>query len=96
MTSQEQIQISKNYISRHKNDDVDFWQPLDKFGNEKYLAIYSNLINGTYGEARCLDEEFDDDGEIISHGYEYEVEIGRFDSADGNPVLFAWTDNEYS
>ena len=96
MTKQEQIQIAKDFISRHKNDDINSWQPLNKFGDDKYLDIYNNLTCGFYGEARCLDQEVDDDGNTIVFGIEFECEIGSFESASGNPVLFVWEDDEYS
>jgi hypothetical protein len=73
------IQIAREFIGSHKSSEVDDWQPLNVFGDNKYLDIYENLIQGEYG---FVNEE-------VSY-CDFEIEIDGRERADGNPYLFSW------
>jgi len=75
MTMQTRIQLAKDFVSMHKNANIDDWQPLYIFGNSKYLAIYHNLIDGVYGNTGSDDED-------------RAVEISSHESKTGNSILF--------
>jgi hypothetical protein len=85
MNNDQKIQVAKDYVSHHKNDDPDLWMMNErKFGDEKLLSIYHHLMAGTFGEVRRLDYDFSS---------EYEIEISSHDSKTGNPVLFTWEED---
>ncbi|MDH5217472.1 MAG: hypothetical protein OEX19_07245 [Gammaproteobacteria bacterium] len=55
-----------------------------------YLHIYSMLAEGRYGEAHCLDEEYDNNGNITQSGTEYEAEISQHSTKSGHAEVFYW------
>jgi len=79
MNNQAKIEIAKQYVDLHKKNDIDQWQPLDRFGDDKYLAIYHKLESGDYGNVK-----YNDPDDLTCA----EVEIGKFESADGTPKNF--------
>jgi hypothetical protein len=72
-------EIARQFVESHKKNDPAEWQPMIKFGNEKLLIVYENLESGVYGEVSA---PYDDETR--------RVEIGKFDSATGNPIEFEW------
>ena len=73
------IKIAKDFIALHKHG-VDAWSPTNLHGDEKYLHIYSKLINGVYGGTEYTESE---------KGYPcIEVEISKFDSISGCTHVF--------
>ena len=81
-TNQQKIQIAKKFISLHKNNDIENWTLGSGFtanDNENLETIYHNLVGGKHGEI----------GETEYPG-EYKIEIGRFDSKNGIPIIFEW------
>ena len=63
------LEIAADFVSLHKEFD-------ESIGLDR---IYSNLINGVYGEVRPTGFE-----------NEREVEISKHDSVTGNPILFSF------
>ena len=79
ITAAQKIQIAKDFIRLHKNANVTDWQPVGTSDDNKYLTIYDNLVGDVYGETRPADE-----GDLA----EFTLEINRFHSHTGNPILF--------
>lgn len=77
MMIQEKIQVARDFVGSHKDSNIDNWQPLDICGDNKWLAIYENIINGVYGECRT-------DGEY------FEVEISSREHIDNCSALFSF------
>jgi hypothetical protein len=90
----QRIKIALDFVQHHKNSDIEDWQPMDVFGDDKLLAIYWNLDGWLFGEVYTT-EEFDDDGTQATTPTEFSVEIDGFDSRTGNPVIFEWSINSY-
>ena len=87
----EQIQIAKDFIGNHKNNNAEEWLLRCQPGtdDDKYLEIYAKLESGVFGECRT-DAEYDDDGEIVKEASEFEIEISRSESKNGNAIIFNW------
>ncbi len=82
MTNDQKIEIAKQFVALHKNDDADTWLPSERgYGEKKLLAIYQHLLNGTFGNVR-------------NDEYGFEIEISGFETKTGNPYLFEWEDDE--
>jgi hypothetical protein len=96
MDNNERIDIAKDYVAVHKDNDVSRWQPLVLYGNAKYLVIYKQLINGLYRQVTCVDQVLSDSGDILHHGMEYQVEISAIDTRSQKSVVFWWYDDAFS
>ena len=68
-----QIEIAKEYISKHNEMIVDEYQGST---NDQWLDVFNCLIGGVYGECRETGNNW------------YEIEISRFDTNSGNPFIF--------
>ena len=79
MTNEQRIEIAKHFIALHKHSVVEGWQPMNKFGDDKYLHIFFNMVNSVYGVCRV-----DLDSNI------YELEINSTDNRFGHSYLFTW------
>lgn len=94
MKNSKRIEIAKEFISLHKNDDVyDWFAMLPGTANsdeDKYSQVYYRLEDGTYGDVTD-NTEYDDDGEIVAEPTEFKIEISRFDSKSGNPITYEWS-----
>ena len=90
------IAIAKEYIALHKDNNVDDWsarfQAFDMAEDDKYAHIYDRLMDNDYGEVRH-DAEWSEDDVLIKPATKFEIEISRFDSKTGNPVIFEWEEN---
>jgi len=95
MTNEEKIDVAKDFISIHKDSDVDNWQPFGLRNEAKYLTIYTNLINGFYGNVMCVDQVVSDNGDILEHGTEYQTEVST-GTRTGKAVVFTWYDEDRS
>ena len=73
------LYIARDFILQHKNADLDNWSPYNLRPEQAKLErIFNNLEQGEYGD-------------VTTHpNGTREVEIGRFESATGNPILFEW------
>jgi len=79
MSNQAKIEIAQRFVELHKKNDVEQWQPLDRFGDDKYRTIYHMLASGEYGNVK-----YNDPDDLTSA----EIEIGNFESVDGTPKNF--------
>lgn len=65
------------FVGLHKNSDVEQWQPLAVFDDDKWLAIYDNLVGDSYG---CI--------EISGDGNNFTIEISGDETTSGIPFTF--------
>ena len=87
MTNLEKIELAKDFIQLHKDNQFQSWIP-EKMSEEKLLLrVFSNLENGLYGDVTSDAEYDDDDGKITTM---YEIEIGSHESKSGRAHIFAW------
>ena len=81
LTTQEKMQIAKDYIAKHKNADLTDWMEANSYqvpsDEEILLNVYEKLSQGVFGTVHEID-------------YEYEIEIGSHESKTGHAVLFSW------
>jgi hypothetical protein len=79
MTVSKKISIAKEFISLHKDSDLEDLMTGRGLYNDdaKLLAIYHELVGGVYGEVSETDWE-----------HEMEIEISGFESKSGNPIMF--------
>jgi len=80
MSDQDKINVAREFVSNHslvKFSDLTDWILTNQDDNAKLLTIYSNLINGVYGEIRPT-----------GFKHEQEIEIPASDSKNGNPIIF--------
>ena len=89
MTNLEKIELAKDFIQLHKDNQFQSWIP-EKMSEEKLLLkVFSNLKNGLYGDVTS-DAEYDDDGKITTM---YQIEIGSHESKSGlsrRTSIFSW------
>jgi hypothetical protein len=78
MNNEQKIQIARDYIAEHKDNNVFDWIPCGSNDDEKLLIIFSNLESGVYGE-------------VIEKEDGFEIEISSHDSHSGNPIIFEWS-----
>jgi len=87
MTNLGKIELAKDFIQLHKDNQFQSWIP-EKMSEEKLLLkVFSNLENGLYGEVTSDAEYDDDDGKITTM---YQIEIGSHESKSGRAHIFAW------
>lgn len=85
--------IAAEFVGLHKDSDINHWQPLNESNDVKKLnSIFINLISGVYGECRGLNGGYDESNNYVVPT-RWEIEIGRYESASGSPILFQF---EYS
>ena len=89
-TTNTRVDIAREFIALHKNSDETMWfigGNVFTAGDTKanLESIFNNLENDLYGNVTRISEPY-------AKVAEYEVEIGSYHSATGNPVLFTWTD----
>ena len=85
----QKIEIAKNFAKLHKTPFA-VWTPDKDYlsDNERYLAVYENLIIGVYGDCYGLNAEYDEDGDLINEATEFEVEVDRFESKGDHGEMF--------
>ena len=92
----QKIEIAKNFEELHQTPFA-MWTPDMEYpsDDDRYLAIYENLIIGVYGDCYGVNAEYDEDGELINEATEYEVQVDRFESLnDGGEVFCFEISNE--
>lgn len=85
------IDIAKNFVSRHNKNCIADWATSESTTNDDdddLLYIYAMLISEAYGNVRAIDETYDQDGNIVDRATEFEIEIHKSDSLEGNSILF--------
>ncbi|TAN69090.1 MAG: hypothetical protein EPN17_07885 [Methylobacter sp.] len=89
MTSDSQkIEIAKKFAKLHETPFA-VWTPDKEYlsDDERYLAVYENLIIGVYGDCCGLNAEYDEEGNLINEATEFEVEVDRFESKGGGEMF---------
>ena len=86
----QKIEIAKNFAQLHPTPFAawtpDYEHPSD---DERYLAVYDDLINGVYGDCYGVNAEYDEDDNLIQEATEYEVKVEQFESkADGGAIFY--------
>ena len=63
-TDSQKIEIAKTFEQLHKTPFA-LWSDDKEYDsdNERYLAVYENLIMGVYGDCYGVNAEYDEDGE---------------------------------
>jgi len=56
--------------------------------DDRYSAVYDNLIHGVYGDCYGLNAEYDEDDNLIQEATEFEVAVEGFGSAAGQTETF--------
>jgi len=85
----QKIEIAKNFAMLHQTP-VAVWTPDKDYlsDDERYLAVYDNLIIGVYGDCYGINAEYDEEGELIAEATEFEVEVDRFESKGDQGEMF--------
>ncbi len=51
-TNPEMIAIARDYVNAHIDNDLDAWMPYGDDEETKLMLVYSNLVQGIYGQIR--------------------------------------------
>jgi hypothetical protein len=88
-SNSQKIEIAKNFAKLHETP-VAVWTPDKDYlsDDERYLAVYENLIIGVYGDCYGINAEYDDAGDLINEATEFEVEVDRFESKSDRGEIF--------
>ena len=84
MDNQERIEIAKDFIAKHKENDINNWPPFDVFGEQKLLIIYQRMVTSHYAPTRVFD---------AGNGPECELALSALNMADDKPCIFWWFDD---
>jgi hypothetical protein len=89
ISDSQKIQIAKNFAKLHQTPFA-AWTPDKEYASEddRYLAVYDNLIMGVYGDCYGINAEYDEDDNLIQEATEFEVEVEGFESKAGKPEIF--------
>lgn len=89
MSDHQKIAIAKRFAKLHETP-FSVWTPYKEFAseNERYLAVYENIILGVYGDCYGLNAEYDENGDLITEATEFELEVDRFASKGDRGELF--------
>ncbi len=90
-TDSQKIEIAKSFEQLHKTP-LSLWSADKEYesDNERYLAVYDNLIMGVYGDCYGVNAEYDEEGELIAEATEFEVEVARFESSSDLSEIFSF------
>ena len=91
LTTLNKIEVAKDFVALHKENNVSEWQPLFDDSDKQWLAIFSSLENEVYGSVRDNGYYDDDDCEVYVEPTEWEIEVSSFESKSGNPIVFNWS-----
>ncbi|MGZ4969821.1 MAG: hypothetical protein ACXWFX_12340 [Methylobacter sp.] len=85
----QKIQIAKNFAELHQTPFA-AWTPDEEHqsDDDRYLAVYDNLIHGVYGDCYGINAEYDEDDNLIQEATEFEVAVEGFESKSGQPEIF--------
>jgi len=89
ISDSQKIQIAKNFAKLHQTPFA-AWTPDKEYPSEddRYLAVYDNLIMGVYGDCHGINAKYDEDDNLIQEATEFEVEVEGFESKAGKPEVF--------
>ncbi len=85
----QKIAIAKKFAKLHETP-VAVWTPEKDYSSddERFLAVYENLVIGVYGDCYGINAEYDEEGELIAEATEFEVEVDRFESTGDHGDIF--------
>lgn len=89
ISDSQKIQIAKKFAELHPTPFA-AWTPYEEYSSEddRYLAVYDNLIIGVYGDCYGLNAEYDEDDNLIQEATEFEVEVEGFESKGQAEVFY--------
>lgn len=88
MKKSEKIAIGKEFVSLHKQNDVNLWQIKPHTDIElMYLDVFYNLVGGLYGYSEIELMPSDCGSYRVPTNT---MEINGSDSNSGNPIIFEW------
>jgi len=89
ISDSQKIQIAKKFAQLHQTPFA-AWTPDEDYSSEddRYLAVYDNLINGVYGDCYGLNAEYDEDDNLIQEATEFEVSVEGFESKGQAEIFF--------
>jgi hypothetical protein len=89
ISDSQKIQIAKNFAKLHQTPFA-AWTPDEDYqsDNDRYLAVYDNLIMGVYGDCYGVNAEYDEDDNLIQEATEFEVAVEGFESKAEKPEIF--------
>ncbi len=90
-TDSQKIEIAKTFEQLH-GASFALWSDDKEYDseNERYLAVYENIIMGVYGDCYGVNAEYDEEGELIVEATEFEVEVARFESSSELSEIFSF------
>jgi len=90
ISDSQKIQIAKKFAELHQTPFA-AWTPDEDYSSEddRYLAVYDNLIMGVYGDCYGLNAVYDKDDNLIQEATEFEVEVEGFESK-GQAEVFSF------
>jgi hypothetical protein len=90
-TDSQKIEIAKTFEQLHRTSFA-LWSDDKEYDseNERYLAVYENIIMGVYGDCYGVNAEYDEEGELIVEATEFEVEVARFESSSELSEIFSF------
>ncbi len=91
ISDSQKIQIAKNFAKLHQTPFA-AWTPDKDYlsDDDRYLAVYDNLIIGVYGDCYGINAEYDEDDNLIQEATEFEVEVEGFESKAGQAEVFCF------
>jgi hypothetical protein len=89
ISNSQKIEIAKRFAKLHQTPFA-AWTPDEDYQSEddRYLAVYDNLIHGVYGDCYGINAEYDGDDNLIQEATEFEVTVEGFESKAGEPEIF--------
>lgn len=90
ISDSQKIQIAKNFANLHPTPFA-AWTPDEDYpsDDDRYLAVYDDLIHGVYGDCYGLNAEYDEDDNLIQEATEFEVAVEGFESK-GQAEIFSF------
>ncbi|HEY8035426.1 MAG TPA: hypothetical protein VIF37_07555 [Methylobacter sp.] len=89
ISDSQKIQIAKNFAKLHQTPFA-AWTPDKDYpsDDDRYLAVYDNLIHGVYGDCYGINAEYDEDDNLIQEATEFEVSVEGFESKGQAEIFF--------
>lgn len=89
ISDSQKIQIAKNFANLHPTPCA-AWTPDKDYhsDDDRYLAVYDNLMMGVYGDCYGINAEYDEDDNLIQEATEFEVEVEGFEAKSGQAEKF--------
>ncbi|MDP3588998.1 MAG: hypothetical protein Q8R54_00465, partial [Methylobacter sp.] len=81
ISDNQKIQIAKSFAKQYPTPFA-AWTPDKDYpsDDDRYLAVYDDIILGVYGDCYGINAEYDDDDNLIQEATEFEVAVEGFES----------------